>query len=232
MAITSISGSSSTVHGVGLYLLGPNHCTGEVRSLKTGSSSILIPLDDPDELALSTRKEACPIQVALNLSGCEAPHSGFLTGTRPSRFAGTGRLVLSVDLKNFAEITLEIETLEVAESQGFWKEVGGAPTWCDGFSFASGLGEGSLVIEICWSGIVDMLPNRHARFQVLALTSADGLLRVQIDSDDRLAEKQQFERFQKAFEFLSGIVLKHHVYRLCNGIVSPEIPDRGGDVGH
>lgn len=151
MAMMSISGSSSMVQGVGLYLFGPNHCTGDVRSLKTGSSSILIPLDKPVGVAVSIRKEACPIHVAFSLSGWEAPHSGLRMATRPSRLAGTGTLFLSAVRKNFALKSSLKAVFEEADSHGLQNEIGGEPMWCVGFFCASGLGDGSLVIRTRFS---------------------------------------------------------------------------------
>src|SRR5690348_14966976 len=106
MARISTSGNSSTAQGVGVYLFGPNHWNGEVRSLKTGSKSIRMPRARPDGQAVSTRNDAWPIQVALSLLGELIPQSGLRTVTRPFLSAGTGMLFLSALRRNRVEKTL------------------------------------------------------------------------------------------------------------------------------
>lgn len=138
IAMISTSGRSPTVQGGGEYLFGPNHCTGDVRSLNTGSSKIRTPRDPDTVVLVSTRKDAWPIHVALNLSGTSSPQSGFRMGARPCRFAGTGTLFLPSVRRNRVEKTLEILT-GCADDQGLRKAVGGFPTWCSGPFFAKGL---------------------------------------------------------------------------------------------
>lgn len=61
----STSGSSSAEHGVDVYRFGPKKPTGLVRSAKTGSKRMRMPLAAPGDVGVSTRKDAWPSQVAL-----------------------------------------------------------------------------------------------------------------------------------------------------------------------
>ena len=128
----STSGSSSRLHGVGVYRLGPRNWTGLVLSEKTGSHSMRTPLEASPARVVSMRKLACPIQVTF-MPSWSAPQVGFLIGTSSSR-PGTG-MNFGRSLPNLAFKALRpLRLLSSDEGQGFLKPLGGLPTWCAGGS--------------------------------------------------------------------------------------------------
>jgi hypothetical protein len=120
------------MHGVGLYLFGPNQFEGLVRSLKTGSNKTRTPLSAREAAGNSTKTEAWPIQVARSLSFLSAPKPGVTTLTNssdrvPFGPCGTGTKFLS-DPKR-AERKAPIPGFSPAEGHGLRKAVGGRPIW-------------------------------------------------------------------------------------------------------
>jgi len=116
----SISGISSKVHGgagkwlrnsderylaavnVRVYRLGPKNEVGPHLLLNTGSNSILIPLPLSEfRLGNSTRKHACPNQVAVilsifSISGVSPPNLGGLGTTKDEiSFGIVGKLAIT-----------------------------------------------------------------------------------------------------------------------------------------
>lgn len=104
------------------HLFGPNHVTGLVLSLHTGSNRILTPLPPSSAALVSTRKVACPIQVVFSPFR-PWPQSGLRTGTSSSR-GGTGTKLRSFEKRVWSRFQGESLT---KLGHGFWKEFGGLP---------------------------------------------------------------------------------------------------------